>query len=293
MASSETTGLGLKPSLAAEPSHNVAKPSRRKRRGSTFWRVREEIPRSLELPLIGVSLALPLILWSAIYYSGTVSPFALPSPVGTGEAAYNMLSSGILVADAWDSVRRVAIGFGLSLAIAVPLGLAMGTFRSIRALFEPAISLIRYAPATAFTLLVIIWFGIGEQPKVALVLIGTVFFNTLMTANVVWQVPSELIKVSQTLGAGSLTVFRKVIFPYAVPGIIDTARINLAAAWNLIVVAELIAADSGLGVRIVRAQKFLNTDQIFVAIIVIGLLGLLTDIVLRTLRNRLAPWSQE
>lgn len=265
---------------------------KRRRRRSTFWRVREDIPRSLELPLIGLSLTLPLILWSIVYYSGSVSPFALPSPVATAEAAYEMLSSGMLTSDAWESVRRVAIGFGLSLAVAIPLGLAMGTFRSVRALFEPAISLIRYAPATAFTLLVIIWFGIGEQPKIALVFIGTVFFNTLMTANVVWSVPAELIKVSQTLGAGGGSLFRKVILPYALPGIIDTARINLAAAWNLIVVAELIAADSGLGVRIVRAQKFLNTDQIFVAIVVIGLLGLTTDIGLRLLRDRLSPWTK-
>ena len=103
--------------------------------------------------------------------------------------------------------------------------------------------------------------------------LGTVFFNTLMIANVVWQVPSELIRVSQTLGAGSASVFRKVIFPYAVPGVIDTARVNLAAAWNLIVVTELFAADEGLGFRIVRSQKFLHIDQIFVAIAVIGLLG--------------------
>src|SRR5262249_43018884 len=160
----------------------------------------------------------------------------------------------------------------------------------IRALFEPMIALVRYAPATAFVPLLLIWLGLGEPPKIALVVLGTVFFNTLMTANVVWQVPTELIKVAQTLGAGSGTVFRKVIFPHAVPGIIDAARVNLAAAWNLIVVTELIAADKGLGFRIVRAQKFLHIDQIFVAIAVIGLLGLACDVALRMLRNRLAPW---
>jgi NitT/TauT family transport system permease protein len=225
---SHETDLGVTVPLGEKSG--PTRPRHVKRRGPVFWRVRDDIPRSLELPLIGLSLVLPLALWSAVYYSGTVSPFALPSPVATAQASYDMLTGGILLPDAWDSVRRVAIGFGLSLLVSVPLGLAMGTFRSVRALFEPGISLIRYAPATAFTLLVIIWFGIGEQPKIALVFIGTVFFNTLMTANVVWQVPSELIRVSQTLGAGSYTVFRKVIFPYAVPGIIDTARINLAAA---------------------------------------------------------------
>jgi NitT/TauT family transport system permease protein len=290
---STETELVLKPAVAAETGETPLPSRRRRSRRGVFWRVRDEIPRSLELPLVAVSLALPLLLWSAIYYSGAVGELILPSPVATAEAGYEMVASGILFTDAWSSVSRVAVGFGISLAVSVPLGLAMGTFRSVRALFEPAISLIRYAPATAFTLLLIFWLGVGEEPKVALVFVGTVFFNTLMTANVVWQVPSELIRVSQTLGAGSATVFRKVIFPYAVPGMIDTARINLAAAWNLIVVAELIAADSGLGVRIVRAQKFLNIDQIFVAIAVIGLLGIAADLTLRTLRNRVAPWSQE
>jgi len=236
---------------------------------------------------------LPLIAWSLLYASHAVNPIFLPSPVAAAQAGYELLISGELLNDTSASVQRVFLGFGLAVLISVPLGLAMGAFRSIRALFEPMIGLIRYAPATAFVPLLIIWLGLGEQPKIALVLIGTVFFNTLMTANVVWQVPSELIKVSRTLGASSGVVFRKVIFPHAVPGIIDSARVNLAAAWNLIVVAELFAAQEGLGYRIVRAQKFLHIDQIFVVIVVIGVLGVLSDIALRMLRNRLAPWSQE
>jgi NitT/TauT family transport system permease protein len=169
----------------------------------------------------------------------------------------------------------------------------MGTFKSVNALFEPLIGFIRYMPATAFISLLLIWLGLGEPPKVALIFLGVLFFNTLMTANIVWQVPSELVRVAYTLGAGNLTVFRKVVLPYAVPGIIDSARVNLAAAWNLIIVAELFATEEGLGVRIARSQRFLDTDRIFAILIVIGLIGLITDIGLRMLRNRVAPWSQE
>src|SRR5690606_22994354 len=124
-----------------------------------------------------------------------------------------------------------------------------------------------------------------------LIFIGTVFFNTLMTANVVWQVPTELVRVASTLGAGTFTVFRKVIFPHSVPGMIDAVRVNLAAAWQLIVIAELFAANDGLGFRIVQSQKFLRTDQIFAVLIVIGLIGLTSDFALRALRNRVAAWS--
>jgi NitT/TauT family transport system permease protein len=266
---------------------------RRRRKRSTFWRIRDEIPRTSQLALALLSFAAPLLIWEGLYLSGSVSDFALPNPWETAGTGYRMSTDGQLLTDVKISTQRVAIGFGVSLLIAVPLGLAMGTFTSIRALLEPAIGLIRYAPATAFTMLFIIWLGLGEEPKIALVAFGTVFFNTLMIANVVWSVPSELIKAAQTLGASNFSVFRKVIFPHALPGMIDAARVNLAAAWNLIIVAELVAADEGLGRRIVSAQKFLRAEEIFVIIATIGVIGVATDIGLRIVRDRISPWSQE
>jgi NitT/TauT family transport system permease protein len=278
---------------AAEKGAVARTRSKNRGRRSTFWRIRDEIPRRIELPLVVLSLALPLLLWTAVYVSGAVNTIVLPDPLATADTGYRMLVDGPLLGDVAVSTQRVGIGFGISLIIAVPLGLAMGTFASIRALFEPAIALIRYAPATAFTMLFVIWLGLGEEPKIALVAFGTVFFNTLMIANVVWSVPQEMVRAAQTLGAGGFTVFRKVILPHAVPGIIDSARVNLAAAWNLIIVAELIAADEGLGRRIISSQKFLRTEEIFVVIVAIGLIGVSTDIGLRVLRNRISPWSQE
>jgi len=272
-----------------------ARAARRRRRGgrpSTFWRIRGDIPRWLYYPLVGISVLIPIAIWLLLRATNQVNELFLPTPVDVFGAARDMISSGDIFNDTKASLVRVMIGFGIAALISVPLGLAMGSFKSIQALFEPVIGLIRYLPATAFVPLLLIWFGLGEEPKIALIVIGTVFFNTLMTANVVWQVPSELIKVSYTLGASNFTVFRKVIFPHSIPGIIDAMRVNLAAAWNLIVVAELIAADEGLGYRITRAQKFLHIDQIFVVLIVIGILGVTTDIVLRLIRDRLAPWAR-
>jgi NitT/TauT family transport system permease protein len=286
-------GLSLEAPADLREATTVASRRRRRRRPPVFWRVRDDIPWRLEVALIIASLLLPLVVWQLLFFSKTVDPLFLPSPAATAKAAYNMITDGQLLDDTFASSRRVAFGFSISLLIAIPLGLGMGTFRSIRALFEPFIGFVRYAPATAFVPLLVIWLGLGEQPKIALVVLGTVFFNTLMTANVVWQVPSELIKVTHTLGAGSWSVFRKVIFPHSVPGMIDVARVNLAAAWNLIVVTEMFNAEFGLGRLIVRSQKFLHIDEIFAAIIVIGLIGVTTDVTLRMLRNRVAPWSQE
>lgn len=264
-----------------------------RRARSFFWRIREDIPRGTELALMAASGLIPLTAWGLLSLTQAVNPIFLPDPAAVLAAGGGMVASGELMADVAASTQRVVFGFAIAVLISVPLGLAMGAFRSVQALFEPAIGLVRYAPATAFIPLLLIWLGLGEAPKMSLVVIGTVFFNTLMTANVVWQVPSELIRVAFTLGAGSRTVMQKVVFPHAIPGIFDAMRVNLAAAWNLIVVAELIAADQGLGFRIVRAQKFLHIDQIFVVLVVIGLLGLASDLLLRMVRNRLAPWALE
>ncbi|OLB77677.1 MAG: hypothetical protein AUI14_15545 [Actinobacteria bacterium 13_2_20CM_2_71_6] len=138
--------------------------------------------------------------------------------------------------------------------------------------------------------MLIIWLGLGEPSKVAILVIGTVFFNTLMTADVVRQVPAALIDVSYTLGARRGEVLRKVVVPHALPGMIDAMRVNAAAAWNFVVVAELIASESGLGYRIVRAQRFLQTDKIFAVLVVIGVIGLAMDVALRLLRDRVGRW---
>jgi NitT/TauT family transport system permease protein len=268
-------------------------PYDRGRRPSTFWRLRGEIPGRLRRSLIVVSLVAPLLIWTLLYATQLVSPIHLPSPISVLQRLWDLLTNGQIWSAASISMQRVALGFGLAIVVSVPLGLAMGSFRSMQSLFEPVISFFRYMPATAFMPLLLIWFGLGEEPKLALIFIGSVFFNTLMTANIVWTVPHELLKVSYTLGASSFTVFRKVIFPFAVPGVIDAIRVNLAAAWNLIIVAELLAASEGIGVRIVRAQKFLQTDTIFVYLIVIGLIGVATDMSLRIARRRLAGWAKD
>ncbi|HLF04988.1 MAG TPA: ABC transporter permease [Dehalococcoidia bacterium] len=269
-------------------------PSRRSpRRPSVFWRLRNDIPSTLRVTLVLVSLVVPFAAWSILYLLRIVDPIFLPSPVRVLGAMGDMVRSGEIFTAAGVSLQRILIGFGLAVLVSVPLGLAMGSFRSIQSLFEPMIGLVRYMPATAFVPLLLIWLGLGETPKIALIFIGTVFFNSLMTANVVWQIPNELIKVSYTLGASNFTVFRKVVLPHALPGMVDAARVNLAAAWNLIVVAELLAASEGLGFRIVRAQKFLQIDKIFALLIVIGIIGVTTDILLHWARKRMSPWASQ
>jgi NitT/TauT family transport system permease protein len=262
------------------------KPSRR------VLSLREDIPERTRRVAVVLSLLAPLVAWFLLSGSGAVNPLFLPSPSAVIKALVEFASTGVLWSDIAATVGRVAIGFALVVLVSVPLGIAMGTLNAARALFEPMIGLVRYMPAPAFIPLLIIWLGLGENSKIALLFVGTVFFNTLMTADVARQVPKQLIDSAYTLGAKRWTVLRKVILPHSVPGMIDAMRVNVAATWNLVVVAELIAAQSGLGYRIVRAQRFLQTDQIFAVLIVIGLIGVSMDLGFRLLRRSVARWAE-
>jgi NitT/TauT family transport system permease protein len=260
--------------------------------GAGFWQLRQPCSPRLRRVLMVTSALGPLLAWLVLTGTGAVSALFLPSPAAVARAFSTLVSSGAMGHDLAASLRRVGIGFALVVVISVPLGLAMGTFPACQALFEPLIGLLRYMPATAFIPLLVIWLGLGESSKVALLVIGTVFFNTLMSADAAALVPNELIDASYTLGASKWVVMRRVIFPHAIPGLIDAMRVNIAATWNLVVVAELVAGQEGLGYRISRAQRFLQTDQIFAVLIVIGTIGVGIDLAFRALRNGLAPWAK-
>ena len=232
-----------------------------------------------------------LVLWTAITSTGLVDKLFLPSPAAVWSAGQAQAQQGLLWRDFTASVGRVFAGFALSAAVALPLGIAMGSSVVICRLLEPLMGLVRYMPAPAFIPLLIIYFGLGELPKVLLIFIGTVFFNTLMIMDAVKFVPRELIETARTLGGRGLPILTRVVAPFIAPQVLDTYRINMASAWNLVIVAELVAATEGLGKRISLAQRFLRTDEIFVGLIVIGLIGLAIDLGFRFLMRRSCAWA--
>ncbi len=254
-------------------------------------RIREDISFRWRALLVTVGLCLPVVLW-LVMASGSSADLLVPSPAQTWDGLTRLYDEGVLSGDIWASLQRIIIGYLISMAIAIVLGILMGSFRSADSLFESPIAFMRYIPATALVPLMLFWLGIDELPKITLIVIGSVFFNILMVADVARNVPKELINASYTLGAGRLTVMRRVIFPHSLPGIIDVARINLAAAWSVLVVAELLAAEEGLAFRIVRAQRFRQIDEMFALLIIFGIIGVVTDLSLRALRNVAAPWAR-
>jgi NitT/TauT family transport system permease protein len=241
------------------------------------------------LGLLGILTV--LLLWWITTASGSVNKLFLPSPQAVWLAGQQQWTSGLLLKDALASIQRVFIGFAMSAGLALPVGIAMGTSPVICRLLEPLMGLIRYMPAPAFIPLLIIYFGLDELPKVLLIFIGTFFFNTLMIMDAVKFVPHELVETARTLGGRTLPILTRVVAPFIAPQVLDTYRINMASAWNLVIVAELVAATEGLGKRISLAQRFLRTDEIFMGLIVIGLIGLLIDLGFRALMRRACSWA--
>ncbi len=269
-------------------------PRSKKRNSTVFWQIAEDIPRALSWQLMTISVVVPFCFWwtisNAIAANGKIS-FFLPTPSSVWLAAIDLWQQGFLLQDIIASCSRVGIGFLMAAVLSVPIGIAMGTFASIRALFEPIIGIVRYMPVPALTPLLIIYFGVDEASKIALIFIGTFFFNVLMIMDAVKFVPKELIETTYTLGGSRLQVLLQVIVPYTVPKIIDAFRINIAASWQLVSVAELIAASEGLGKRIALARKFNGTDQIFVCLIILGLIGFALDLSFRWLQRTSCKWA--
>ena len=272
------------------PSTNM--PGRGNRQGNVF-RLRGDVPAAVRWSAAALGIVCILGLWGLASTVWSGEGFAVPTMAATWDALVEMGRDGELWPDFLASTQRVAIGYSISLAIGIVLGLLIGSYASVNAFFEPQIGFLRYIPATALTPLLLIWLGIDEAPKITLVVVGTVFYNILMVADVARSVPSELINASYTLGAKRTTVMRRVVFPHSWPGIVDVARINLAAAWLMLVVAELLAAQEGLAFRIIRAQRFRRVDRMFALLLVLGILGIVSDMALRVLRNRTARWARD
>ena len=167
-----------------------------------------------------------------------------------------------------------------------------GAFPGVEGGLEAPIGFVRYIPASALTPLMLLWLGVDEAPKITLIVVGTVFFNILMVADVARGVPRELVHAAATLGASRRRIILRVVVPHSLPGMVDVARINLAAGWLMLVVAELLASDEGLAVRIARATRFLNFDVMFAVLIVFGAIGVLSDLALRGVRWAVAPWDR-
>jgi NitT/TauT family transport system permease protein len=228
--------------------------------------------------------------WSYVTFTGIVSKTFLADPLTMLDDGWQLLTRHGFLFDIAMTIWRVIGGFVLAALVAVPLGILMGAYKPIEALLEPFVSFARYLPASAFIPLLILWAGIGEMQKLLVIFIGSVFQIILMVAITVSQVRRELVEAALTLGARDRGILGRVLIPASAPNIAEILRLVLGWAWTYVIVAELIGASSGIGYMIIASQALLATGQIIFGIIVIGIIGLISDFAFKALNRWLFPW---
>lgn len=229
--------------------------------------------------------------WAAATLGGFVSKTFLADPLTMLRSGWTLLAEQGFATDIGFTVWRVAGGFVLAALLAVPLGVAMGAYKGIEAFFEPFVSFARYLPASAFIPLLILWAGIGEAQKLAVIFIGSFFQLVLMIAVQVGGTRRDLVEAAYTLGASDWGIVRRVLIPAAAPQIAETLRLVLGWAWTYVIVAELIGASAGIGHMITDSQALLATDQIIFGIITIGLIGLVSDLAFKRANRAMFRWA--
>ena len=262
-----------------------------RRRAGRYLRPLRPVPAAARIALGLLFFALFIAGWSLATFGGFVKPIFLADPARMVAEGWVLLTEYGFLNDIGITIWRVLGGFVLATIIAVPLGIAMGAWKAVEAFFEPFVSFARYLPASAFIPLLILWAGIGETQKLLVIFIGAVFQIILMVAVIVGQTRKDLVEAAYTLGATDLGIVRRVLIPASAPQIAETLRLVLGWAWTYVIVAELIGSSSGIGHMIVDSQALLNTGQIIFGIIVIGLIGLISDFLFKAVNRRLFPWS--
>lgn len=189
------------------------------------------------------------------------------------------------------SMYRVFAGFLLAVAVALPLGVLMGSFKIVQSFFQPWAEFIRYIPVPALIPILIAVYGVGEQSKINLIFIGTFFPLLIMVADEIRRAPYDLIKVAYTLGANQKEILYKVLLRSALPGIFDVLRLCHGWAWTYLVVAELIASNDGLGFRIMKYARFIQMPKIILYLLILGLIGLILDLLFRQFNKRVFSWA--
>ena len=241
------------------------------------------------------ALAVPLALvalWEALSRAGVINPIILPSPSRVVLKWIEYAKSGELPRDAASSLYRVAMGFLLGTALALPLGLAMGASRRAYALLNPLLQVLRPIPPIAYVPLAILWFGLGNPPAFFLIALGAFFPVLMSTAAGVRSVDAIYIRAARNLGATKRALFFRVVVPAAMPHIMTGVRVGFGVAFIVVIVAEMIAVNDGLGYRILEAREFFWSDKIIAGMITIGLLGLAIDAMLARLSDYLLRWHR-
>jgi NitT/TauT family transport system permease protein len=240
---------------------------------------------------VGISgFVVLLVLWSVVTYFEWVQVNYLVSFKVVIFHLYDMFVGENVdhsfIQDIGISVYRVGMAFLLSAVMAIPLGILMSSYRIVNGLVEPIVDFIRYLPVPALVPLTVVWLGIGETSKITLLWIGTFFQLVLLVTDDARRVPREYIEIGMTVGAKPRSVLRHIILPAMLPNMVDNLRITLGWCWTYLIVAEIVAARSGIGYVIMASRRYGKVDTILAGVLVIGIIGLATDQAIRWAHRR-------
>jgi taurine transport system permease protein len=230
--------------------------------------------------------------WAAATELGWISPIFLPSPASVAAEAGKLVRTGDLWVAVVASSRRVFLGFALAAAVAVPLGVLMGVWRPAKAVIDPFVSLLRPLPSITWIPLTMLWLGIGESQKTAIVFMGSWIYILLYTLESTKRVDPTLIRAARNLGASDVAVMREVILPGALPGILTGLKVTLAISWSCVLSAEMVAAQTGLGALIWIAKDWGNLPLVLVGMTGISVTVLLADALAERAERLLLPWER-
>ncbi len=233
-----------------------------------------------------------LLLWHVATTSGLVSGVFLPPPGQVFDQAADLIRSGELWVAVLVSSERVFAGFALAGLVAVPLGVVMAVWWPAKALIDPFVSLLRPLPSITWIPLTILWLGIGEQQKIAIVFLGSWIYILFYTLAAVQRIDPLLVRAARNLGASDLAVMTQVILPAALPGIIAGLKITLAIAWSCVLSAEMVAAQTGLGALIWQGKDWGNLPLVLVGMVSISITVLIADALAERLERVLLPWER-
>ena len=286
------------PAARIAPAPSAASPRQRRGFIRTYLTPKQAIPGRARVILAVSSFVVVVGVWwllAALVQNtaGALSALFVPTPYQVVVTWWDMMVNLGFYNDVGWSAFRIVAGFLLAAAAAVPLGLLMGSFEAVRSFFNPPINAIRYMPASAFIPLLILLQGLGEDEKITIIWIGVFFQLVLMVMDIAHRVPDEMLNVAYTLGASRWTVFYKVFLPATFPEVVDALRITMGWAWTYLIVAELVAAEHGIGSFILIAERYLRADRIIAAIITIGVLGLITDTLFALVHRVAFPYVEK
>jgi len=231
------------------------------------------------------------IVWFLLTYRGFIDQTFLPTMSAVVRAVVLVFAQEHYVGDVWISVYRVMGAFVLSAILATPIGLLTGYSRKVADLVEPFVGFVRYLPVPAFVPLCILWFGLGDAAKIVVIFLGTFFQLIILISDVARAVPTDFFEAALTLGANQNELFFRVLWPASLPGLVSACRTAIGWAWTYLVVAEIAGATTGIGFRIMQAQRYIETPKVFAGIVVIGLLGMLTDMAFQVIQKISFPWQ--